>query len=441
MVTRFYSSVAPETTLTSGVAPANTLIVVQSTSGLPVSFPYTLAVDYQTATEELVEVTAAAGNNLTVTRAIDGTSAASHNAGARVRHVSSARDFKDSRDHENTGTNVHGVGASSDVVGTNTTQTLANKTANMMTGTFSRIDIFNDDTGGAWVTTINGDTGTPGSDLLRLHPDSGSNQVATVNSEGAYIARNKAATDASKTTYKFRATKSNGTEEIFYVVSGGQVVSFLDSGGGAGAVGFTCVPADDTTRVPMFQGLSPSEVRRTAIYQDGTVEIVNSVTTSQIVERIRGVAGQTANLTEWQNSAGTSQAFVSASGAIHANGSIDTDTNLTVDGTSTLTGTVTANTITTTTSGIEYKGTRTGIQNVSSSGSQSEFDTAVSFGVTFGATPRVYLTKQGAVSNSAKYQPAAVSVTTTGFTLRMNSGDGTANTVTTLPVAWIAVSQ
>lgn len=126
MTTRFYSSVATETTLVGGISAVNTSMQVQSVSGLPIQYPYVMAVDYEGATEELVEVTAAAGTTLSINRAYDGTPAASHNTGARVRHVSSAQDFRDSRNHENASSGAHGVTGS--IVGTTDTQTLSAKT-------------------------------------------------------------------------------------------------------------------------------------------------------------------------------------------------------------------------------------------------------------------------------------------------------------------------
>ncbi len=128
MTVRFYSSVAAETTLQNTATPAATTIVVVATTGFPALTPFTLALDYEGATEELVQVDAVAGTSLTVVRAIDGTSATTHNAGARVRHVSSARDFADSRAHENASANVHGLAPGSALVGTTDTQTLTNKT-------------------------------------------------------------------------------------------------------------------------------------------------------------------------------------------------------------------------------------------------------------------------------------------------------------------------
>lgn len=125
MAIRNYSSVAAETTLQSGVNNVSTVILVQSTLGFPAA-PFTLAVDYGAATEELMDVTAVAGLSLTVTRAVDGTAATTHGAGAKVRHVSSARDFRESNTHINTSAGVHGIVGS--VVGTTDPQTLSSKT-------------------------------------------------------------------------------------------------------------------------------------------------------------------------------------------------------------------------------------------------------------------------------------------------------------------------
>lgn len=126
MTVRYYSSVATPTTLSAGINNSVTTISVGSVTGFPTLYPYTLAIDYDTALVELVEVTNAAGTTLTVTRAIDGTSATSHSGGAAVRHVASARDYQNSRDHEEDATDVHGT--TGFVVGTSNTQTLTNKT-------------------------------------------------------------------------------------------------------------------------------------------------------------------------------------------------------------------------------------------------------------------------------------------------------------------------
>lgn len=126
MTVRFYSSTAQPTTLALNVTAASTTIQVVALVGYPSLYPYTLCLDYDTGLRELVEVTNAAGTTLTVTRGVDGTSAIDHSAGATVRHVSSARDYADSRSHENATSDVHGVDG--ELVGTEEIQTLSNKT-------------------------------------------------------------------------------------------------------------------------------------------------------------------------------------------------------------------------------------------------------------------------------------------------------------------------
>lgn len=125
-IARFFSSIAQPTALAGGIANTNLTIQVQATTGFPTSYPYTLALDYGTSSEELVDVTNAAGTTLTVTRGVDGTSAQTHSIGAVVRHTSSGRDFSDFQTHAAATSGIHGV--SGTLVGTSDAQTLANKT-------------------------------------------------------------------------------------------------------------------------------------------------------------------------------------------------------------------------------------------------------------------------------------------------------------------------
>lgn len=138
-MTWHYSNTAVETTLSSGINNSVTSLTIGSTSGLPVTFPFTVIVDYGGAAMEVMTVTGLAGSTLTVTRGQDGTSAQSHNAGAVVVHGLVARDAQEPQDHIAATGNVHGVGASAAIVGTSTAQTLTNKTISGASNTLSNI--------------------------------------------------------------------------------------------------------------------------------------------------------------------------------------------------------------------------------------------------------------------------------------------------------------
>ena len=130
-----YSTNVPQTTLTSQVNATTTTFPVASSTGWP-STPFTAVVDVGLSTQEPVDVTTIVGTTWTVTRNIDGTVGFAHANGATVTHADIGRDFRESRAHidaassnDSTGHAVHGLQASSAVVGTTDTQTLTNKTA------------------------------------------------------------------------------------------------------------------------------------------------------------------------------------------------------------------------------------------------------------------------------------------------------------------------
>jgi hypothetical protein len=134
MTTRNYSSRSQQTTLTGAVTSGTTSVTVVSGAALlggvtiPAGTTFTLVIDPDTAIEEIVDATAVSTNTFTITRAIDGSSAQSHSAGAVVRHMAIGRDYREANAHVEATTGVHGISNSSSVVGTTDTQTLTNKT-------------------------------------------------------------------------------------------------------------------------------------------------------------------------------------------------------------------------------------------------------------------------------------------------------------------------
>lgn len=317
MTVRYYSSIALQTTLTSSISAATTVINVGSTAGFPSTTPFTLALDYNAPNEELVEVTLVAGTSLTVTRAIDGTSATLHNAGAFVRHVSSARDFADSRNHENSTTNVHGLAPGSAIVGTNDAQTLQNKTFVDATGTLNRVLIKNGATGGAWTTTVQGDPSQTTTDLQNWKPTGASNAVALVANNGNFKVINKDATqDSSATDYRLQATKSDGTTDVFSVRSSGAVNTKLTNSSN----GFTVVPQDDSPTSPARAFTirnSTDSATRSAWFTHGGISILGTAPSVPQLY-VQAPASMTTDIAQVQDSTSTTLVAVGSTGKLFA---------------------------------------------------------------------------------------------------------------------------
>lgn len=139
MTTRKYTSRSQQTTLTSPVTSGGTLMTVVNISallgGLTIAAgqTFTVVIDPDTALEEVVDVYSASGNpvsgsNLTIVRAIDGSSAQDHSAGAVIRHMIVGRDLREANTHIEASSSIHGLSSTSSVVGTQDSQTLYNKT-------------------------------------------------------------------------------------------------------------------------------------------------------------------------------------------------------------------------------------------------------------------------------------------------------------------------
>jgi hypothetical protein len=138
MPSRYYSAIAQDTTVTSGITSSSTSVVVAGVTGFPSQFPFILALDYNTVNEELVSIVGVSGFTLTIGtavgvasvggRGINGTTAVAHAAGAVVRHVAIAQDFTDAQTHYDKALSAgaHGVtGALATFLGSTTSANLA----------------------------------------------------------------------------------------------------------------------------------------------------------------------------------------------------------------------------------------------------------------------------------------------------------------------------
>ena len=319
MTIRYYSSVASEKTLTGTITSGQTTMVVSNTIGLPGLTPYTLAVDYETATEELVEVTNVAGTTLTITRAIDGTSASSHNAGARVRHVSSARDFADSRTHENSDDGVHGLAPGEEIVGTDKVQTLTNKTVVNLQGSLLNPDV--NMTGVNVMSIAKSPAGTDTAAIAEV--TNGGSQTLEIQNGGHVKVRNTVAMDTATTTRRFSATMSNGTTERFYVEASGEVTSLPRSGTPAVNGGFKVIdPGDDVAR-KLFQARNSADTIDKFIVTSGGGVSITTSDNNTIPLRVKAPAVPATDWVQVVDTADVKVVYVDTSGEFNAQRRMD----------------------------------------------------------------------------------------------------------------------
>ncbi len=100
-MTRLYSSISVETTLASGISNVATSMTVAAGTGTSLlggvtinsGDQFTVALDPDTANEEIVFITASSTDTFTIDRAEAGTSGVAHSAGATVKHVLTSDDL------------------------------------------------------------------------------------------------------------------------------------------------------------------------------------------------------------------------------------------------------------------------------------------------------------------------------------------------------------
>jgi hypothetical protein len=105
-------------------------------TGVSNTYPFIVCLERGTVREEKILVGVRTGTSFaTLTRGYDGTTAQSHGAGSAVEHVIGAIEMDESNVHVNTQFGVHGLGPSEQLVGTDKVQTLTNKTINSSNNT------------------------------------------------------------------------------------------------------------------------------------------------------------------------------------------------------------------------------------------------------------------------------------------------------------------
>jgi len=100
---RLYSSISVATTLASGIGATGTTMTVATGTGSAllggVSLAagnvdqFTVAIDPDTTSEEIVFVTANSGDSFTIVRGQAGSTAITHGSGATVKHVLTSNDL------------------------------------------------------------------------------------------------------------------------------------------------------------------------------------------------------------------------------------------------------------------------------------------------------------------------------------------------------------
>lgn len=391
-VNRYYSSVAQPTTLSGSISAGATSITVGAATGFPSTTPFTLALDYGAATEELVDVTGVAGTTLTVTRGVDGTSAQSHSLGAAVRHVASGRDFAELQTHQAATAAIHGVAGT--LVGTSDTQTLSNKTLSgaalsgggSISGTFTGTPTFSGSVtlsgGGSMSGTW---AGTPTFSGTHTH-------TAAVSSARA---------NALDSAFDAKVT---GDAQARLVITEDGTMAWGDGTASRDAFLFRSGPKALGLNDTMMRGAR-------TISSDG---VFSGRVTGDAFARwyVEGTGKHW-----WGNGGGGSDTNLYRSSA----GVLATDGTFLIKGRPALYG-------------------ESGVQTISFTDQTSQ-TVSITFGTAFPVAPRVFVNIASGAGGIARWGARAIQVTTTGFQIFVFSGStGETGTWSSIPVHWTAIA-
>lgn len=280
MARRFYSTVASKTSLSSPAGLADTTLFVSALSGYPAQFPYTVILDRGTASEEIVEVTAASGTAITVVRGVDGSTAKTHGPGAAFEHGVSARDFDEPNQIAAGGGTIQAPAAA---VVPLVVKGAASQTTNLFEAR---------DAAGALRARVFADGAIATQGQIGVGGDPEANQRATISSGSSGVKGLVVRGAASQSANLAEFQNSAGTV-LATVLADGRI-SVRNTG------------SDPTL------GINASFTANNADRATGIAVVGANPAASGLV--IRGAASQTANLAEFQNSAGGVMTGVTAGG-------------------------------------------------------------------------------------------------------------------------------
>ena len=213
MTTRKYSSRSQQSTLTTAITAGTTSITVVSGTALlggvtiPAGRTFTLVIDPDTAIEEIVDATSVSTHTFVITRAIDGSSAQEHSAGAVVRHMAIGRDYRDANLHTQASSSyndgagnaqsMHGIASGEGVVvGTLKEQTLTLKT---LTSPIISDPIITGTASAGAVLVFEGTTADTFETTLTVIDPTQDNTITLPNTTGTVVIANAVQTLTNKT--------------------------------------------------------------------------------------------------------------------------------------------------------------------------------------------------------------------------------------------------